>query len=188
MNAWLSAVAALALGFATFWLWQNLEDEDVAARPPAPHERDYYITDMVRTTMGLQGELRNVLRAELVEHFPDDDSTELASPHLEIYNGESQPWHVIAERGWVSSGNDVVLLHGDVEIWRAGDAGERIYEVITSELRVLPKEQYAETDNPATIIGPSTVTHAIGMRANFAHDRLELLERVRSRHEIKPQS
>lgn len=188
MNAWLAAVGALAIGIASFWLWQNLEDEDEVASTPAPHERDYYIENMVRTTTGTQGELRNILRATLVEHFPDDDSIELASPHLEIYNGDARPWHVIAESGWVSSGNDVVLLHGEVEIWRYGDTGEREYEVLTSELRVLPKEQYAETDNAATLIGPSTITRAIGMRANFAHDRLELLERVRSRHEVKPQS
>ena len=42
-------------------------------------------------------------------------------------------------------------------------------------------------NDPATLIAPSTVTHAVGMRANFAHDRLELLERVRSTHEVKPQ-
>jgi lipopolysaccharide export system protein LptC len=188
VNAWITAIATLLLGVFSFWLWQDLDQEEVTARLAAPHERDYYIEDMTRTTTGVAGELKNILRADLVEHFPDDDSTELASPHLEIYNGQVQPWHVIAERGWVSSGNDVVLLHGEVEIWRLGKEGQRVYQVITSELRVLPKEQYAETDNPTTIIGPSTVTHAIGMRANFAHDRLELLDRVRSRHEVKPQS
>lgn len=188
MNPWLAALTALAIGILTFWMWQSLEEEEAVASAPAPHERDYYIENMVRTSMGTEGELRNILRATLVEHFPDDDSTELASPHLEIYNGHPRPWHVIAESGWVSSGNDVVLLHGEVEIWRNDDTGKREYEVLTSELRVLPKEQYAETDSPATLIGPSTVTHSIGMRANFAHDRLELLERVRSRHEVKPQS
>ena len=188
MTTWITAIVTLVLGIFSFWLWQNLDEEEVALRQPDPHELDYYIEEMTRTTTGIEGELKNILRADLVEHFPDDDSTELASPHLEIYNGQVEPWHVVAERGWVSSGNDVVLLHGEVEIWRLGDEGQRIYQVITSELRVLPKEQYAETDNPTTIIGPSTVTHAIGMRANFAHDRLELLERVRSTHEVKPQS
>ena len=188
MNAWLTAATMCLLGAFSFWLLHRLDIEDFALRVPDPHEPDYYIENMTRTTTGVAGELKNILRAERVEHFPDDDSTELASPHLEIYNGNVEPWHVVAERGWVSSGNDVVLLHGEVEIWRLGDAGQRIYQVLTSELRVLPKEQYAESDNPTTIIGPSTVTHAIGMRANFAHDRLELLQRVRSRHEVKPQS
>ncbi|MGR8919181.1 MAG: LPS export ABC transporter periplasmic protein LptC [Gammaproteobacteria bacterium] len=181
-------LVVLAFGALSFWVLHNVEQDERVADGPAPHEPDYYIDNMVRRTTGANGELRNILRAERVEHFPDDDSTELASPHLEIYNGEAEPWHVIAERGWVSSGNDVVLLHGDVEIWRLGDGGERVYEVITTELRVLPREQYAETDNPTIIVSPVTVTHAIGMRANFAHSRLELVKRVRSRYEAKPQS
>ncbi len=188
MNAWLTALVVLAFGVFSFWLLHNLEQTETVARSAAPHEPDYTIDNMVRRTTGADGELRNVLRATHVEHFPDDDSTELASPHLEIYNGDSEPWHVVAERGWVSSGNDVVLLHGEVEIWRLGAEGRRIYEVLTSELRVLPKEQYAETDNPTIIVGPATVTHAVGMRANFAHSRLELVKRVRSRYASKPQS
>ena len=187
MNAVISAIIVMLFGIFSFWLLQNLESAQVASRVAAPHEPDYFIEDMVRRTTNGDGVVHNILRAELVEHFPDDDSTELASPHLEIYNGEVEPWHVVAERGWVSSGNDVVLLQGDVEIWRLGLSGQRIYEVITSELRVLPKEQYAETDNPTIIVGPATVTHAIGMRANFAHSRLELVQRVRSKYEIKPQ-
>ena len=187
MNVWLSTLAMVVLAIASFWVLQQLDQPRPEHRPVAPHEPDYYIDDMVRTTTGIEGELRNILKAEQVRHYPDDDSIELDSPHLEIYNGHPQPWHVIAETGWVSSGADVVLLHGEVEIWRYGDAGARQYEVLTTELRVLPKEQYAETDSPAKITGPSTVTHTIGMRANFAHDRLELLERVRSRYEVKPQ-
>lgn len=188
MNAWLSALGVLLLSVLSFWLLHKLEVEVAGVNQNSAHEPDYYIENMSRTTHGLEGEVRNVLRATFVEHFPDDDSTELASPHLEIYNGAVEPWHVVAERGWVSSGSDVVLLHGEVEIWRLGASGERVYQVLTSELRVLPKEQYAETDNPAIIVGPAMLTHAIGMRANFAHDKLELNKRVRSRHEIKPQS
>ena len=188
MNAWLTTLAVLAFAVFSFWLLQELEESEIAPRRAAPHEPDYYVDNMVRRTLGIDGSLRNVLRATRVEHFPDDDSTELASPHLEIYNGPSEPWHVIADHGWISSGNDVVLLHGEVEIWRYGAGGEREYQVLTTELRVLPGEQYAETDNPTIIVTPATVTHAIGMRANFAHDRLELINRVRSRYESKPRS
>lgn len=188
MNAWLTALGVFLLGLGSFWMLHRLEVEDRNSAARRLHEPDYYIDKMVRRTLGTAGELANVLRAERLEHFPDDDSMELASPHLEIYNGDIEPWHVIAERGWVSSGNEVVLLHGEVEIWRQNKAGQRVYQVLTSELRVLPKEQYAESDNPTTIIAPATVSHSVGMRANLAHDRLELLNRVRARHEVKPQS
>ncbi len=40
MGAWLTAIAALLLGIFSFWLWQNLDQEEVAARLPVPLERD----------------------------------------------------------------------------------------------------------------------------------------------------
>ena len=189
MNAWLTALAVLLLSVGSFWMLQRLEIEERNATARRLHEPDYYIDNMIRRTLGPLGETANILRAERLEHFADDDSTELASPHLEIYNGNPEPWHVIAAHGWVSSCNEVVLLHGPVEIWRQNKAGKRIYQVLTSELRVLPKEQYAESAEPTTIIAPATVAHSIGMRANFAHERVELLNQVRARHEVvKPQS
>lgn len=187
-SSWPVALFFAALGALTFWVWQQLDDDDGGAQPARAHEPDYYIEDMVRNTLDETGALKNVLYADLVTHYPDDDSTELSRPRLEIYNGRSEPWYVIAETGWVSSGSEVVLLHGEVEIWRQNDAGLREFEVLTTELRVLPKEQYAETDDPATITSETTVTKTIGMRANFAHDRLELLKQVKSRHEVNPQS
>ena len=187
-SSWTSALFFVALGALTFWLWQQLDEGEKAVAKKKDHEPDYYLEHMVRRSMDETGAVRNILYADLVLHYPDDDSTELTKPRLEIYNGQQDPWYVIAETGWISSGNEVVLLHGEVEIWREGDEGERSFEVLTSELRVLPQEKYAETDNPATINSPTSVTTSIGLRANFAHDRLELLERVRSRHEVEPSS
>lgn len=185
-TSWASALAFAVLGALMFWLWQQLDENDGYGAPTRVHEPDYYIENMVRNTLDETGALKNVLHADLVTHFPDDDSTELARPRMEIYNGSSDPWYVIAETGWVSSGSEVIVLHGEVEIWRLDDAGRREFEVITSELRVLPKEQYAETNDPATITSKTTITKTIGMRANFAHDRLELLQQVRTRHEVNP--
>ena len=187
-SSWISAALFVLLGAFSFWLWQQLDEADAPVLKVQEHEPDYYIEEMVRTSTDETGTVQNVLYADLVLHFPDDDSTELTRPRMEIYNGRDRPWYVIAESGWVSSGNEVVLLHGEVEIWRNDDEGERNFEVLTSELRILPQERYAETDDPATITSPTTVTTTIGMRANFAHDRLELLQRVRSRHEVEPNS
>ncbi len=187
-SSWATAFLFVALGALTFWVWQQLDEDGGDMLPASVHEPDYYIEDMVRNTLDETGTLKNVLYADLVTHYPDDDSTELSRPHMEIYNANSQPWYVVAETGWISSGSEVVLLHGEVEIWRQDEAGRREFEVLTSELRVLPQEQYAETDDPATITSKTTVTKTIGMRANLAHDRLELLQQVRSRHEVNPQS
>lgn len=115
MNAWLTTLAVVLLGIGSFWMLHRLELEERSAAARRQHKLDYYIDDMIRRTLSMEGQVANVLYAKRLEHFPDDDSTELASPHLEIYNGTLEPWHVVAERGWVSSGNEVVLLHGPVE-------------------------------------------------------------------------
>ena len=179
---WIALIAVL-VSAGTFWMWRTLLEGEAPPPPLGPHEPDYYLVDMVRHSMNKQGELENVLIADRAYHYPDDDSTELARPRMEIYNDTASPWQVTAERGTVKSKTDLVLLHGRVEIWRLDDAGEREFEILTSELRVFPNVQYAETDNAATIKGPTSVTKTKGFRANFAHNHLELLQRVRSRIE-----
>jgi lipopolysaccharide export system protein LptC len=183
-SSWIALVTVL-LSAASFWLWRALTEDETTTGTAGPHEPDYYLVDMVRHSMNEQGELESVLIADRVYHYPDDDSTELARPRMEIYNDTASPWQVVAERGTIKSGTELVLLHGKVEIWRLDDAGEREFEILTSELRVFPKVQYAETDKAATIKGSGSVTRTRGFRANFSHNRLELLERVRSRIESK---
>ena len=181
---WL-AVLAVALSAASFWLWQVLSRPAPLGPAAREHAPDYYLIDMVRHTMDRNGDLQNVLMADEVYHYPDTDATELARPRMEIYNDGASPWQVVAERGTIKADADLIVLHGRVEIWRLDDAGEREFEILTSELRVFPKVQYAETDNAATIKSLNSVTKAKGFRANFEHNRVELRERVRSRIERK---
>ncbi len=185
---WVSALGTALLGALTFWVWHQIDDDRAGAQTRIGHDPDYYLVEMIRRTMNREGGLQNVLTAEQVFHYPDDDTTELAHPHMEIYNGGENPWQVVAEHGLVKAGSEVIFLQGRVEIWRVDKQGQRDFEILTSELRVFPRVQYAETDNAATIKGTSTVTKTHGFRANFEHNRLELLERVRTRHEKPPAS
>ncbi len=188
MTSRLGTLLIVGLGVLSFWLWRLL-DEEIQPPPEAKlHEPDYYLLEMVRTTMDEHGGVQSVLEADTVYHFPDDDSTELGQPRMRIYNNADEPWHVIAERGTVHADNEIILLHGQVEIWRPDKNGVRELEVLTSELRVFPKVQYAETDEVAVIKSSSSVTNSIGFRANFEHDRLELLEQVKSRYETNTRS
>ncbi len=183
-----AAIGSVLLGVLTFWLLERLDDDDEARQRAAADQPDYYLEEMTRRTMNREGGLQSVLTAEAVTHFPLDDTTELAHPHMEIYNGGESPWQVVAERGLVKADNEVILLQGRVEIWRVNARGVREYEILTSELRVFPKVQYAETDRLATIKGPATITRTRGFRANFEHNRLELLERVRTRYDSQEKS
>lgn len=176
---------ALAAGLSG-WLYYWLDEEPAEPRARRSLTPDYYMVNFERTTMGVDGAPHNVLRADYMQHFPDDDSTELENPSMEVYNADGPPWYIKAERGWVGADQEVVLLFGPVRVWRNNSLGDRELEVITTDLRILPDSQYAETDQPTTIISRTSVTHAIGMRADLGDQKLELLSEVRSRYEYRP--
>ena len=184
MLRWVVLLVLLTSAVLTGWVLERYDDDKRVARKTQDHDPDYYMENFVRTAMDAEGIVKDRLRADFMVHYPDDDTSELVQPHMEIYNEADKPWHVVAERAWVGSGNEVVLLYGEVEIWRPGAGGERRIEVLTRDLRVLLQEDYAETDHPATIRSPNTVVNAIGMRANFGRNRIELVDQVRSRHDV----
>ncbi len=177
-------LALLGVVLLTGWWLYDLDREARRAKALKTHEPDYFMENFVRTQMDTDGQVKHRLRARLMLHYPDDDSTELVQPLLEVYNADQPPWHVKSERGWVSANHDLVLLQGEVQIWRETAAGEREFEVLTRDVRVLPGDNYAETAQPAVIRAPHTEYHAVGMRAWFNEDRMELLKQVRGRHEV----
>ena len=68
------------------------------------------------------------------------------------------------------------------------EAGEdaRPLHVVTRELRVHPKENYAETDQPLVAHSLGDRVTSVGLQAWFNEPiRLKFLSRVRGYHEIK---
>jgi len=175
----------LALAGASAWLVYRLDQSAPRAARPQSHEPDSYMEGFTRTAMDERGHVKTRLYAERMFHYPDDDSTRLARPRIEILD-DGPPWYAAAETGFVDAKGEVVLLHGEVRIWREDAAGGRAIEVITTRMRVLPTTRYAETDDPVTLVTPESVTHAVGMRGDLRFNRLELLKQVRSRYENGP--
>jgi len=177
-------LALLAVVVLTGWWLYDLDREARSAKALKTHEPDYFMENFTRMQMDTTGRMKHRLRAKMMLHYPDDDSTELVQPLLEVYNADEQPWHVKSERGWISAKHDLVLLQGDVQIWRETASGEREFEVLTRDVRVLPDDRYAETAQAAIIRAPRTEYHAVGVRAWFNENRLELLKQVRGHHEV----
>jgi lipopolysaccharide export system protein LptC len=175
---WIPTVLLIALALFTAWLVERGEDP---APPPAPAGRqnpDYYLENFSTTSMDVTGRRTRTLAAERLLHFPDTDTNELLEPYLIVYHPTRPPWHIRSERGWVSAAGDVVLLLGKVHGWREDEAGNRVLDIRTSDLRILPDSEYAETDKPVVIRDQNSETHGIGMRAFLEESRVELLARV----------
>jgi lipopolysaccharide export system protein LptC len=168
-----------AVAVVTAWLLRLLGEEPPAAGETY-HDPDYYMEDFTTLTMEDDGSPKSRLRAVYMAHYPADDTTELLKPTMEIYRSERPPLNVTADKGWVTSGNEVILLRGGVRMWEDDAAGQRTLQVDTSEARILMNDEYAETDRPATIVSRRSTVTGTGMRAYFKDSRLVVLDHDRT--------
>jgi lipopolysaccharide export system protein LptC len=177
------SVVMIALAAGSFWTVSQLELDLSAPASKERHTPDFYMENFVTVKMDESGAVQRRVEAEYMAHFPDTDTHEFQDPYMVMYREDGPPWHVRSERGWLSSTGDVMLLLGQVHIWRNNVDGDKQVDVKTEDLRVLPEREYGETDKPVLITTATTQTRGIGMKAHLAESRLELLSNVRTRHE-----
>lgn len=168
---------------SSWWLYQQTREGLAPRDGRQRHAPDAFVEDVDLSTLDAAGRLQHRLWAERMEHFPDDDSTELTAPYLELYRPGEPPWRLRARSGWVSAGGAEVRLAGDVEILRAAAPGVRPAELYTDRLTAFPDRDYAETDAAATYRSAGLEVKSVGMRAYLDQGRVELLSRVRAVHQ-----
>ena len=78
---------------------------------------------------------------------------------------------------------DIIWLLGTVDIRRLSGADRGPLHIVTSDLLVRPDDETAETDRETTITSDLFRVDAVGMKADFSKDTLELRSRVRGRYD-----
>lgn len=177
-------VLLVSISYALIY-WLD-EDSGFSRSELAAHDPDFYMEDFNTLTMNPDGSPKNRLHALYMAHYPLEDTTELIQPKLEIFRELTPPVVVTAEKAWVTSDNQVILMRGNVNLFKYDQEGNQTLKVITTDVRVLVDEEYAETDQAATLIGRSSVTNSEGLRAYLQEDRLEFLNDVHTQIDKGP--
>ena len=175
---WKLAFLLIIFAGASYWILDHLTEDDTTALSKLAHHPDYYMENFTTLTMNQDGTPKNRLNAKYMAHYPDDNTSELHEPELEIFRQDRRPIYVSADKGWVTSDNDVILLSGNVYLYQYDESGQLKLELIAEDARVLVDQKYAETDKPATLISGRTVINSIGMRAYLQDQRMEFLNNV----------
>lgn len=184
-DKWKLAIVLIAGALFSYWILEQLTEDDVSRLNELAHYPDYYMENFTTLTMNQDGTPKNRLNASYMAHYPDDNTTELHDPELEIFQENKPPIIVNSDKGWVTSNNEVILLSGNVYLHQDDEFGERKIELITEDARVLVDQEYAETKKPATLISGRAVTKSIGLRAYLQEQRLEFLNDVHTTIEPK---
>ena len=175
----LISVLILVAAFS-YWALEKLTEDSAAKLNKLAHYPDYYMENFTTLTMNQDGTPKNRLNAVYMAHYPDDNTSELHKPELEIFRIDRPPIMVTADNGWVTSNNDVILLSGNVYLHQDDELGNLKVELIAEDARVLVDQKYAETDKAATLITKRSVTNSIGMRAYLQEQRMEFLSNVQT--------
>lgn len=182
MNNRQTFVTALLLLGAVLSSWHMLQDTVVTDRPDVSRlGSDLYVENMDLQLLDDSGRLQYRVMAERMDHFPYDDHAELLRPVLHVFNDEQATWQIESEHGEITTGYGSVMLNGQVDIRRLQAPGVRPLNIVTSDLRIVPEQETATTENRIVIQSGRYRLESVGMRADLKNHRLELKSRVRGR-------
>ena len=175
---WILYAALLAAAAGGSMLYDSGDDGPSAERTPSDAP-DAYLEEFVTVEMDATGRPRRRIEADRMA-YQADQTVELTSPRYVLFRAEGEPWQVQSEHGRLSADGTELWLLGKVHIWRNDEAGTVDLDIRTEHLKVLPDDEYGETDRPVTIRTPGSFSTGIGMRAWLDETRFELLSEVRT--------
>jgi lipopolysaccharide export system protein LptC len=174
----------LALAALTFYLDRAVNDEDTH---PAMrrHDPDYIVVNFTTTTYNRDGAAESTLSASRMEHFPDDDTTELAAPRV-VQTKPDQPRMTLrADRGKLSRDGEDVYLYDNVVLEREAGAGHTAARLTTDYLQVVRDRSLVRTDRQVLFEEEGRWLTGRGMEYHNATRELFLLADVQARFEPK---
>lgn len=170
MNRWGSAIFPLSLMLClaglTFWLRYATELPETRHDGKSRHDPDYIVSDGTLRRIDQAGRLQSTLNAATIQHYPDDDSTEMSKPHLVYYYPTRPSVTIVAEQGRSNKGGQQVDLYGDVRITRAATAKDPALNGHTEQLTVLPDDDKAYTKEPILITQGNSWVKGVGLQAD----------------------
>lgn len=174
-------VGLLAAG--SWWTQDRILEQSQEAEKSRTDQPDVYMKDFTVVRMGPDGKPASRVTASAMRHFPGEGDSELDRPAVTFYRSNTTPWLVVSESGYLTGDEQLVKLIGKVHISRKAGPNNRAMTILTSNLDVFPGEERATTREAADIRTDKHHATGIGMNAWFKDERVQLLSRVRSRHE-----
>lgn len=181
---WFPLLLLALLAALTLWI-------ERVVQPPPPkldgsnrHDPDYKLTNFSTSKTDKNGNLRHMLAAAEMLHFPDDDSTQLVRPRFTQYSASKPFTQIQGQRGLVTSDGENVYFMDNVKVVRGATSQKGELTILTDYLHIIPDQDLVKTDRPISILqAPRTVIHATGMEYNKKLGIIKLFKRVRVHYE-----
>lgn len=183
---WFPLVLFSLLALLTFWLDQKVEMSAKSDEEKRSHQPDFFIDNFKVSSLGEDGMQKQLLLANKLLHYPDDDSTDLEKPRLMIYSPGRADISLSSDKATVSKNGDDLYLTQNVLLRKMRYEAQNGFDLQTEYLHVNPDLHQTDTDKPVVISNPQMTIHAVGMTFNDSTRVLNLLSQVRGIYEKNP--
>jgi LPS export ABC transporter protein LptC len=173
-------IALSAAVAASWWLARGLSEGDaVSSGDRSEPKRGFYLRDAVLYGTGEDGSPRYTLKADRIDQNIAEDRFDATSIDLKLSDPDDPggpPWLVRADRGIIPMDQEYIQLNGGVRARR--DQPDPTFSLESESMRLLNEERVAQTSDLVVIRYGQQQLTAVGMRAYFNEDRVELQSMV----------
>lgn len=165
----LPSVVAILLLFGLVvgtWWAVDYAQRAVPIDPPrrVTHEPDHWASNFVLVRSDETGMAVNRLEGDYLEHFPDDDSYEIQNPRAIGQRADAPLTVGTSDTAVMDQDGARVVMTGNANVLRHGDAENRPLDVKSDVLILLPDEDVVHTDHPALVVHGNSTLNGTGMR------------------------
>jgi lipopolysaccharide export system protein LptC len=171
----------LALG--SWWAAEWLAPKEETPEQPPPGKIDYYSKQIRRTVMDEAGRPKELLLADTLIHYENDNHTELTRPVMTLYSKNAKPgppWVIHADSALLPGEGETIYLQGEVLVERGADKRGKTVRIETSDARAQPDHDYAETDEHVRVLSEGDTMTGDGGQVWFGdYLRFKMLSNAR---------
>ncbi|WP_238160282.1 LPS export ABC transporter periplasmic protein LptC [Pigmentiphaga sp. H8] len=175
------SIALLAALVAGTWWAADYAKRAVKEDPPRrlTHEIDSFVEQFVMVRSDEQGMPTTRMEGDRLEHYPDDDSSEVTQFRAVSQRTERPTMTATSRHARMDQDGARVIMRGDVQLRRLPGQGRPELNIRSEEVTLLPDEDVAYTDLPATVVNGTTRIQGRGMRYDNVSRELKVNEQTR---------
>ena len=178
-------VLIILLAIASGWIFDSIDKTPVLTKEKLRHDPDYFLKNFTATTMDKTGKPAYQIKAQHLEHYPDDDSMKLQQPSFSFYNNNIKTWTAQANEAVITQNNEKIYLTGQVILSQLSPDNSAAMVLTAKQLTIEPEKNIVHTKTKIKLQKGANTIQAIGMRADISKNKIEFLSKTRS-HYVLP--
>jgi lipopolysaccharide export system protein LptC len=148
------------LAALTFWLNRVIQGDN--PRGPQRHDPDYWVERFEVRRFNTEGRLQHTVVADNLLHYPDDDTTIVATPHVTYH--QKPPTEIFARMAYVGKDGKEIDLVDNVRVVRhSAEAGAPSTVLETRTLKIFPDSEKGHTNDPVVITQGKSIMNGSGL-------------------------